>query len=464
VNRDFRLLWIGGLCSGLGGNAAALAVPLLVLAETGSPARAGLVGSASAVAVVASMLPGGALADAVERRRLMIAGQTVAALSAAVLAAAVLAGSAPLAVVLTVAVIGSMLSTLYAPAAGALLAAAVPAELLGRAAARLQARTAAARLAGPLLGGLLFSWSAALPFIAEAAGLLGSVACLHLVRTRSEPAVRATTALRPAHLLGGLRYVWRNRFLRAATMFFGAGLNAAFTGVMTALIASGALRDPSGGASSFVVAAAAAGTLGGALLAVPLRAHERPRTAMAAAGWTCTAAVSLLAFFSGPLPSSVLIAACLLVAGVGNAAFAAVLLTATPRDLIGRVQNAAGLVSLGLVPLGPLAGGALLEAVGHRWTFLAFAAVIAACATVATAVGSPRTPSDGSGGGALEAYEAGSGVPRLDDPESEALVHGDRVGAPLPDRQPDTAVTGLRDRRPHQPRGDAATAKGGRRP
>jgi MFS family permease len=337
------------------------------------------------------MLPGGAIADAVERRRLMIAGQAAAAASAAVLAAAVFAGWVSLAVVLAVAVAGSVFGSLYAPAAGALLASAVPPDLLGRAATRLQARTAAARLAGPLLGGLLFSWSPALPFAAEACGLAGSVLCLLRVRSRAVPLVRATAALRPAHLLGGLRFVWRNRFLRAATFFFGASLNAAFAGVMTALIASGALRDPGGRTSSLAVGAAAAGTLAGALLAVPLRAYERPRSAMAAAGWTCTAAVGVLAFAAGPLSSAVLIAGCLLVAGVGNAAFGAVLLTATPQELIGRVQSAAGLVSMGLVPLGPLAGGALLEVFGHRWTFLAFATVIAGCATVATVVRPPDT-------------------------------------------------------------------------
>ncbi len=391
-NRDFRLLWVGGLCSGLGSTMAALALPLLVLAETGSPAQAGLVGSVCAAAVVVSLLPSGAVADAVERRRLMILGQTFAAVPAAALAVAVFAGVAPLPVVLAVAVTGSVFGTLYAPAAGALLASAVPAALLGRAAAQLQARSAAARLAGPLLGGLLFAWSPALPFVAEAAGLAGSVLCLLAVRARALPAGRARAALRPAHLLGGLKFLWGNRFLRAATLCFGAGLNAAFAGVMTALIASGALRDPTGRASSLVVSAAAAGTLAGALLAAPLRAHARPRAAMAAAGWTCATAVAVLAFAGGPVPTALLIATCLLVAGFGNAAFAAVLLTAVPQDLMGRVQSAAGLMSMALLPLGPLGGGLLLENLGHRLTFLAFAAVIACCAAVATAARPPAVP------------------------------------------------------------------------
>ena len=44
TDRDHNLLWLGGLLSALGGHFAALAVPLLILARTGSPALAGAAG------------------------------------------------------------------------------------------------------------------------------------------------------------------------------------------------------------------------------------------------------------------------------------------------------------------------------------------------------------------------------------------------------------------------------------
>ena len=43
-NRDFNLLWVGQVVSDLGANVSAIAFPLLVLATTGSPVKAGIVG------------------------------------------------------------------------------------------------------------------------------------------------------------------------------------------------------------------------------------------------------------------------------------------------------------------------------------------------------------------------------------------------------------------------------------
>ena len=45
-NRDFNLLWVGQVASDLGANVSAIAFPLLVLATTGSPVRAGIVAAA----------------------------------------------------------------------------------------------------------------------------------------------------------------------------------------------------------------------------------------------------------------------------------------------------------------------------------------------------------------------------------------------------------------------------------
>ncbi len=70
-NRDFRLLWMSGLFAVLGSQMSALALPLLILKETGSAVQAGTVGTVSICAVLITMLPGGVMADRVERRRLM---------------------------------------------------------------------------------------------------------------------------------------------------------------------------------------------------------------------------------------------------------------------------------------------------------------------------------------------------------------------------------------------------------
>lgn len=58
-NARFQLLWIGGAASRLGSEFTRLAMPLLVLALTGSPGLAGVVAGARMVALLLVQLPAG---------------------------------------------------------------------------------------------------------------------------------------------------------------------------------------------------------------------------------------------------------------------------------------------------------------------------------------------------------------------------------------------------------------------
>lgn len=60
-NRDFTLLWVGGVLSDVGSFSAGLAMPLLVLAITGSPAQAGLVGTVELVVGAGARSPIGGI-------------------------------------------------------------------------------------------------------------------------------------------------------------------------------------------------------------------------------------------------------------------------------------------------------------------------------------------------------------------------------------------------------------------
>src|SRR5687767_3104043 len=71
-NRDFNLLWVGQVVSDLGANVSAIAFPLLVLATTGSPARAGIVAAAANLPLLVLAVPAGALVDRWDQKRVMI--------------------------------------------------------------------------------------------------------------------------------------------------------------------------------------------------------------------------------------------------------------------------------------------------------------------------------------------------------------------------------------------------------
>src|SRR4051812_6098072 len=89
ASRDLRLLILGNFVSGLGTQAALVALPYQVYVETRSALLTGLLGAAELVPLVTMALLGGALADRSDRRRLLLGDQVaLVAVSGALCAAA----------------------------------------------------------------------------------------------------------------------------------------------------------------------------------------------------------------------------------------------------------------------------------------------------------------------------------------------------------------------------------------
>lgn len=184
-NRDFTLLWTGQCLSDLGGAMVELALPLLVLQQTGSPARAGLVGTAGLVTTLVCRLPAGVLADRFDRRRLMITCDVLRLAAYALLGWAVVAGGASLPVILAVVVAGAAATAVFSTAEHASVRSLVSPGQLTSAVARNEARTYGVTLAGPPLGGLLFGLGRALPFFCDALSFLLSLAAVSRIRRPS---------------------------------------------------------------------------------------------------------------------------------------------------------------------------------------------------------------------------------------------------------------------------------------
>src|SRR5918912_886786 len=92
-NRNFLLLETGRFLSSLGSSLSSIAYPLLVLALTHSPAKAGIVSFARAIPQPLLSLLAGAAGDRGNRKRQMLVADALRAVALAVLAALVLAGA-----------------------------------------------------------------------------------------------------------------------------------------------------------------------------------------------------------------------------------------------------------------------------------------------------------------------------------------------------------------------------------
>ena len=275
-HRNFRLIWIGLLVSFSGSmmqNAALLwHVSLLVSPERKGLAL-GLVGLVRVVPVIVFSLISGVVADAWDRRKLMLFTQTAAAVVSLVLATLAFSGLRVAWPIYALAAMGSAVGAFDLPARQALVPMLVPREHLPNAITLNTIMFQTASVVGPAIGGVLIGttgvgWA----YLANAI----SFACVivALLMMRDVPAVERAAggskddvSLHAA--LEGLRFVFRSPLIRSTMLldFF-----ATFFSSATALLpifAQDILRIGAQG-YGWLYAAPAAGAMVTSALMVPL--------------------------------------------------------------------------------------------------------------------------------------------------------------------------------------------------
>lgn len=153
----FAWYWSGVVASQIGVRATLAANLFHVYQLSGSTAQVGLVGLAQAVALLLLSPIGGALADRVDRRRLIQVTQLLSMVISLALAALTLAGLAEVWHVLVAVALNTAAATFDAPARSALIPALVPRDELPAAFALVTPAKELAILVGPALAGLLIA-------------------------------------------------------------------------------------------------------------------------------------------------------------------------------------------------------------------------------------------------------------------------------------------------------------------
>ncbi|MFJ1746591.1 MFS transporter [Streptomyces sp. NPDC088116] len=224
-SRDFRLLWAQGLVTNFGSFMAMIALPLQIKDLTDSPLAVGAMGAVELVPLVVFGLYGGALADAVDRRKVILLTEAGLGLLAVVL----LVNSAlpePLLWPLYVVAAGvSALAGLQRPALDSLMARIVPHDQLTAAAALNAVRWQLGAIAGPSLAGLVVAYAGhATAYGITVLGFSASV--LMCLRLASAPAAHDAEKPSLRAIAEGARYAWSRPVLLGtyaidlAAMFF----------------------------------------------------------------------------------------------------------------------------------------------------------------------------------------------------------------------------------------------------
>ena len=177
----FRRLFGGVAVTMLGQQMTLVAVPYQVYQLTGSSLMVGVTSIVALVPLIVFGLLGGAIADAMDRRRLMVLTSVGAAVTSALLAVqAALPGDGSLAVLWTLTALVSAFAAVNQPARSAVIPAVVPADQVPAANALAMTVRQIGVIAGPLLAGLLIGLGGL--FLTYTVDALGFLAAVFLLR------------------------------------------------------------------------------------------------------------------------------------------------------------------------------------------------------------------------------------------------------------------------------------------
>ena len=360
-NRDFTVLLGGQSVSAIGDAVSYTAMPLLVLALTGSGAVMGIVGALQFLPDLVLGLPAGALADRWDRRRMMMWADAGRAALTALIPLSFWLGLPTMVVVLLVTVPINAMRVLWMAGFTGAIPGLVGRDNLARANSYVEAIFSGGFIVGPPIAGVLAARIGPAPTLAiDALSFAFSAASLALIRR----SLRADRAGERPHMLEdireGVRFLRDHVVLRLAVAFWSV-LTIATAALVNALtfyivVDRGYGEELLG----FVSGAFGLGYLGGSLLGGRLgrRRVGLPMLAGAAVMGALLVGVALV-----DAPAFYVVGA--LVAGVAQGvvlvSYVTLRAAVTPDRLLGRIGSTARMMSLGLMPLGMLAAGAVIE-------------------------------------------------------------------------------------------------------
>ncbi|MGR6317443.1 MFS transporter [Micromonospora soli] len=384
---DFQLLLGGRLVSQLGDQLQFLALPLLVVALTGSATQAGLVLGLQTIVFLVFGLVAGALVDRWDRKATMIICDIGRGLLAATVPAAAALGVLGMPQLYIVAILTGVLSTLFTAANSSALPNIVGKAELPAALGALGAMSNGLRIVGASVAGAAFALGRVVPFAFNAVSFLASAVSLRAIRAEFQEERKSALAS-PRELLTdireGLAWLWRKRVIRVLALLdagdslrFGAGY------LLIIMLAQQLHANPT--QVGIVFSGAGGGALLGSL-AAPALARRFPLGRLSIVMlWVEGLAFPCYALAPTWWLLLVVAFAESVVSPIYNVALDTYRLTVTPDALRGRVTSAINTLTTGASAVGTIGSGALIALLGARTLTYALAAWLVLLALIATA-------------------------------------------------------------------------------
>jgi len=351
----FRWFLTGRVVSLLGSAMAPTALALAVLQSSGRPGDLGVVLASHVVPQLALLLVGGAVADRLSRRTVLVAANLGAGLTQGAVAAVLVTGHYSLPVVAGLELVNGALEAFTSPALRGIVPDLVPASGLGRANALLASSRNATRILGPTVSGLLVlgaggGWAIAV----DAVSFLLAAGCL--TRLRVPPA--AVAAAR-AGVIGDIRVGWQafqriGWVWRVSASFCAVNL----VGVGTWQVLGPTLTTQRSGAAAWglVLSVRSAGLLATSVVLYSVTFRYPLRSGQLAAALGAAPLLALGLHADLPLLLAFAFAGGLGVA-VAGITWDTVMQQNVPHDVLSRVASCDDLLSYAAIPIGQLLVG-----------------------------------------------------------------------------------------------------------
>jgi MFS family permease len=374
----YARLWTGGFISNIGTWMESVALGIYVTEETNQAAWTGTIAAAAFVPIAVLGPLGGALADRVPRKALMITMALLQTLLAGLLTILFVAGNPSAPVVTLIALGNGVCAALMFPAYQAILPDLVPTEHLPGAIALSSAQYNLGRVVGPALAGVVihfggYAW-------AEAVNALSFLAVVAVVFTLVLPppdaSVRATKLWRS--IVDGFHFVTRDAGLRvtAVAMCLNTLLAAPFIALVPAMAEK--VFDNGQTGTAILVTAQGIGAVAMALCLGAFTARFGPRRVLLAVMIGLTPALAAYAY----APNLATSAIALLVVGFlylgALSTFTSIAQLRAPANIRGRAVSIYIMILGALYPLGAVLQGKIADQIGLRATTFGAAAIMAA--------------------------------------------------------------------------------------
>jgi MFS family permease len=371
----FRFLWIGAFLSSVGTWIQDVALSWLIHVRMGDPFYLGLRSFAQELPLLTFMLLGGAAADRIDRRFILLSSQTFQMAMAVLLGVLYLTDRLGIVAIVAVAFATGLVQSQSAPTYQAVITSLVPRERIANAVALNSLQFNLSRAIGPVIAGLLLAqagigWC----FAANAVSFVAVILALRTIAL-PKPLARLPESLSES-LKAGLRHVAEAPRLRSATLLAGAASFLAFPLITYLPVIAGDVLKSGASGYSMLLTSVGLGAIVGALTTAR-RGHAPGRGRLMLLAFAAFGLLTVAAVLSRRQGLSMA-----LLTGSGfmlTTAFStlnSLVQEMAPDALRGRVLSIFGLAFRGGGPVGSLLAGFLVRSAGAPAVMAAYAATL----------------------------------------------------------------------------------------